>query len=187
MNDGHARLAISLTYVFAPQRHFEVNGIRPRYAFGHGLSYTTFTYSDLRILMPEKPIDDGRHAKRPLQGLEADLPEHGEMATGHHAQIAFAASQNFSTSGDTAAFVRSIPPRRLQQQPDNLCEDLIEVTFSIATAGRNGHEVAQLYLSFPTNAEEPPKVLRGFERVWIQDGSSAQVKLPLRRKDISIW
>lgn len=189
MNQHHHVRARPVLDIRVPalQRHFEVNGVQPRYSFGHGLSYTAFTYTDLRIQLQRTPIDDGRDAKRPAQIVEVDLPEYGEMVNGHHAQVAFVATQNASGRGDTAAIIRSIPPRRLQQQPDNLYEKLVVVTFSIANAGRNGHEVAQLYLSFPTSASDPPKILRGFERVWIQDGSSAQVKLHLRRKDISIW
>jgi hypothetical protein len=35
--------------VFVDYRHFDAAGIEPSYEFGYGLSYTTFTYSDLRV------------------------------------------------------------------------------------------------------------------------------------------
>jgi len=38
--------------VFVGYRHFDQKGIEPLYPFGHGLSYTTFEYSDLRIYPP---------------------------------------------------------------------------------------------------------------------------------------
>ena len=35
--------------LFIDYRHFDKNGIAPRYEFGYGLSYTTFNYSGLRL------------------------------------------------------------------------------------------------------------------------------------------
>ncbi|KAG2023257.1 cellulose-binding beta-glucosidase [Coprinopsis cinerea AmutBmut pab1-1] len=42
----------TITYsegLFIDYRHFDKNNIEPRYEFGYGLSYTTFSYSDLRV------------------------------------------------------------------------------------------------------------------------------------------
>jgi beta-glucosidase len=44
-----------------------------------------------------------------------------------------------------------------------------------------------LYLGFPAEAEEPPKILRGFERVYLAAGESKTVTLSLTQKDISYW
>ena len=41
--------------IFVGYRWFDYNNIEPAYAFGHGLSYTSFEYSDLKI---EKKIDN---------------------------------------------------------------------------------------------------------------------------------
>ncbi|TFY79508.1 hypothetical protein EWM64_g4509 [Hericium alpestre] len=61
-------------------------------------------------------------------------------------------------------------------------------TFGVTNTGKvAGHEVAQLYLGFPGSTHSPVRVLRGFERVLIQPGQTSIVKIPLRRKDLSIW
>lgn len=50
-----------------------------------------------------------------------------------------------------------------------------------------GEEVAQLYLGYPESAEEPPKVLRGFKKVPLETGSTANVYFPLYPRDLQIW
>lgn len=49
------------------------------------------------------------------------------------------------------------------------------------------NEIAQLYLGFPKAADKPSRVLRGFERSFIEKGASAQFSLGLRVEDISTW
>ncbi|KAG0151357.1 hypothetical protein CROQUDRAFT_130055 [Cronartium quercuum f. sp. fusiforme G11] len=73
----------------------------------------------------------------------------------------------------------------------------IELNFKVDnTRSVDGHEVSQLSLSFlvvdwvrssPSGAGEPPKVLRGFERVFIKAGHSATVSIKLRVIKLSIW
>ncbi|CAO3580615.1 unnamed protein product [Absidia cylindrospora] len=57
------------------------------------------------------------------------------------------------------------------------------------TGDVDGAEVVQLYLSFPESAEEPPKVLRGFEKVFIKAGGhhKESVKFELTKTELSIW
>jgi len=179
-------------------RHFEANGIEPRYAFGHGLSYSTFNYQNLNIV---RSSSSGKgHDKRELEGflagqlsarevVDADCGDDTDATKS--ALYAFNNYQNSSSpalqSGNSTRIVQSIPPRRIKQQPGNLYDEYMEVSFSVYNEGRAGHEVAQLYLSFPESAGEPPKVLRGFERMWMDKGGAAQFHLILRRKDVSVW
>ena len=53
---GHSTL--NVTYgegVFVGYRGYEKNGVQPAYSFGHGLTYTTFEYSDITV----KPSQNG--------------------------------------------------------------------------------------------------------------------------------
>ena len=53
---GHSTL--NVTYgegVFLGYRGYEKNGVQPAYSFGHGLTYTTFEYSDIAV----KPSQNG--------------------------------------------------------------------------------------------------------------------------------
>ena len=50
-----------------------------------------------------------------------------------------------------------------------------------------GAEVAQLYLSFPARAGEPPNQLKGFQKVMIRPGGAAKVVFPLSPRHLSTW
>uniref|UniRef100_A0A7S2IVB9 Probable beta-glucosidase G n=1 Tax=Haptolina brevifila TaxID=156173 RepID=A0A7S2IVB9_9EUKA len=62
------------------------------------------------------------------------------------------------------------------------------VAFTLTNSGTvAGAEVAQLYITFPSSAGEPPRQLKGFRKVLLQPGESATVTLPLGPRDFSIW
>jgi hypothetical protein len=69
-----------------------------------------------------------------------------------------------------------------------LYDDALKISFQVYNCGPyDGAEVAQLYLGFPKHAGEPPKVLRGFDKQFIQNGQTADYEIVLRNKDIAIW
>jgi beta-glucosidase len=69
-----------------------------------------------------------------------------------------------------------------------LYDPVYTITFTITNTGTvDGSEVAQLYLAFPEEAAEPPKILRGFERVYLAAGESKTVTLALTQRDVSYW
>ncbi len=93
---------------------------KPLYPFGYGLSYTTFSYSDL--MLPKAAISAGD----PLTA---------------------------------------------------------EVTVT-NTGKREGDEVAQLYLSFPSVPGAPLRALRSFKRVHLKPGESQKVRFELKDRDL---
>jgi beta-glucosidase len=70
-------------------------------------------------------------------------------------------------------------------------EDMnVTVEFAVKNTGDcTGAEVAQLYVSFPPipDAPEPPRQLKGFRRVELIAGASAQVKITLDSRSFSHW
>ncbi|PYI04230.1 putative beta-glucosidase D [Aspergillus sclerotiicarbonarius CBS 121057] len=125
--------------VYLDYRYFDAYKVTPRYPFGHGLSYTTFSYSDLTINKP------------------SNLTEYptGEHTVGGHS---------------------------------DLWDNVASVSVEVANTGSlDGAEVPQLYLGFPSSAQQPVRQLRGFERVEIAAGDKSKVTFKLRRRDISYW
>jgi beta-glucosidase len=104
-------------------RWFDANNVAPRFPFGHGLSFSSFSYSSLYI-----------------------------DSTSYAPNV-------------TASFVLS------------------------NSGARDGFECPQLYLTFPAATEgEPPRVLRGFKRVFVSTAVGGQaVQFVLQPRDMSIW
>ncbi|KAM5348287.1 hypothetical protein ACJ41O_008111 [Fusarium nematophilum] len=71
------------------------------------------------------------------------------------------------------------------QGDQDLWERFATVAATVENVGeRDGEEVVQLYLAIPNS---PPKQLRGFEKVALGRGQSAEVQLELTRRDFAVW
>jgi beta-glucosidase len=55
------------------------------------------------------------------------------------------------------------------------------------TGSRAGAEVVQLYLGSPAAAGEPPKQLKGFEKIWLKPGENRVVSLKLDKEHLAAW
>ncbi|KAJ7109836.1 putative beta-glucosidase [Mycena epipterygia] len=55
------------------------------------------------------------------------------------------------------------------------------------TGSVHGAEVAQLYISFPESEDQPPYLLRGFDKLDLAPGKSKTATFELTRKDLSVW
>jgi beta-glucosidase len=62
------------------------------------------------------------------------------------------------------------------------------VTVTITNTGsRAGAEVAQVYIAQPATAGEPPKQLKGYQKVYLQPGQSTTVTIPLDPRAFAHW
>ncbi|HEX4255659.1 MAG TPA: glycoside hydrolase family 3 C-terminal domain-containing protein, partial [Streptosporangiaceae bacterium] len=61
----------------------------------------------------------------------------------------------------------------------------VRVTATVTNTGhRSGTDVAQLYVTDPASAGEPPRQLKGFQRVNLAPGQSERVKFTLKPSDL---
>ncbi|MGH8113845.1 MAG: glycoside hydrolase family 3 C-terminal domain-containing protein [Rhodanobacteraceae bacterium] len=104
-------------------RWYDAKGIRPLFAFGYGLSYTTFAVNHLRVT-----------------------------------------------------------PR--SATPGGIVRATVDVT---NTGRRSGTDVVQLYVGDPADTGEPPKQLRGFQRISLEPGQTVPVSFSVQVRDFAIW
>lgn len=65
---------------------------------------------------------------------------------------------------------------------------LVNVTATVTNTGsRTGSDVAQLYLGDPAASGEPPRQLKGFQRVTLRPGQATTVHFTLNAHDLSYW
>lgn len=76
----------------------------------------------------------------------------------------------------------------LASMDPSLHETVATVSFSVQNTGDvAGHEIAQLYVTFPEETNSAPLNLKGFESVHVKPGAVEQVELKLTRYDLSVW
>ncbi|KAK6196633.1 Vacuolar protein sorting-associated protein 11 [Pestalotiopsis sp. IQ-011] len=51
----------------------------------------------------------------------------------------------------------------------------------------DARQVVRLYVGYPGAADEPPKLLRAFQKVEVAAGDSALVELVVQREDLMVW
>lgn len=197
--------------LYIDYRHFDKHSITPRYEFGFGLSYTTFSLSNLslttskpksslpsprpELLVPpsyKDPIPDPSTALFPpnfrklKKYIYPYITSTSEITPGHYPYPdGFSVVQSPSPAGGGEGGNPSLFETHV----------VVKVTLK-NTGNRKGKHVVQVYLSFPDNVvddftgetiEFPVKVLRGFEKVELDAGKSVDVQIELTRKDLSYW
>lgn len=212
-NNGRAAPQINFEEgVFIDYRAFDRQNITPIYEFGYGLSYTNFSYSNLQIngsmAGPYTPTT-GMTTSAPTFGNISNNIADYQYPAGFrilkeyiypylNSTNASKASDDPNRYGQTAA--QFLPPNATSSGPQRLLPaggapggnaELYDVLFTVRatitnTGGYNGEEVPQLYLAHG-GPNDPPVVLRGFERVSIDRNMSTVVTFDLTRRDLSNW
>lgn len=195
--------------VFIDYRHFDANNVAPSYEFGFGLSYTTFAYSNLKV----QSTNAGPYV--PTTGSTGPAPTLGNASTdvsqylfpnGSFSEIPLyiypylnstdlktaSADPMYGVNGSVLAGSQDGSPQPLLPAGGapggnpGLWDVLYTVTATITNNGTvSGDEVPQLYVNL--GPDEPPKVLRGFDRLTIAPGASATFTANLMRRDVSTW
>jgi beta-glucosidase len=198
--------------VFIDYRHLDQAGIEPIYEFGFGLSYTTFEYSDLVITLgnpaPYMPASGmsgpaPSYGSAPTDPSEYVFPNSTIPYRYYEFIYPYLNSTDLKASADDPDYGlptdQYVPAGATDSSPQPvqaaggapggnplLYEVVATVTATITNTGDvTGDEVAQLYVSLGEG--EPPKVLRGFERITIAAGQSATFTAELTRRDVSVW
>ncbi|KAF4826000.1 putative beta-glucosidase D [Colletotrichum tropicale] len=128
--------------VYIDYRYFDSKNTTVRFPFGHGLSYTTFSYDKVDATATNQTALSSKYPTGALfPGGQADL-----------------------------------------------WDEVVSVKTKVQNTGAiEGSEVAQLYVTFPAEAAQPTRVLRGFEKINVAPGQSGDVTFSLRRRDLSYW
>ncbi|KAI0735313.1 beta-glucosidase [Earliella scabrosa] len=97
--------------LFIDYRHFDAKGIEPRFPFGHGLSYTTFSYSNLKV--SGSTAGGSRQAPGPGSSLDPWL--HEPVVT-----VSFTLKNTGARAGTEVPQLYTTPPASAQSAPLNL-------------------------------------------------------------------
>ena len=197
--------------LFIDYRHFDANSISPRYEFGFGLSYTTFSFSDLQFktLKSKSPLPSPRPDPTVLPPTFSTLipdPETAVFPAGFRRlkQYIYPYLTNTTIKSDPYPYPNGYNTPQNPSQAGggdggnpSLYDEHLSVSVTVTNTGkRTGKQVVQVYVSFPSNiidastgkqVDFPVRVLRGFEKVEIKNGNTTTVEMKLTRRDLSYW
>ncbi|KLO18648.1 hypothetical protein SCHPADRAFT_918911 [Schizopora paradoxa] len=202
--------------LYIDYRHFDKYAIPTRYEFGYGLSYTTFSFSSLKITptKPKSPLPSPRPTLLSPPSLSTNIPSADKAVF----PDGFLKLKKF-----VYPYIRSVDEVKAGDYPypdgydspnepsqagggeggnPSLWDVHAEVALQVSnTGGRKGKEVVQLYVSFPDDVpvnrngntwgegsvDFPVKVLRNFTKIELDPSTSTIVSFQLTRKDLSYW
>lgn len=190
-------------------RHFDAKAIEPRYAFGFGRSYTTFSLGRARITRisntpyaarssypPSKPAVDAIPASNTSPNDALFPPDIDRVYLFQYPYID--SVSQVEKGNDPFPYAIESSPTYPTPSPagggpggnPSLYDVRYRIEVDVTNTGAvAGAEVVQLYLSFPTSSEfpTPPQQLRGFQKVSLQPNETRTVMMDLLRKDMMVW
>ncbi|KAI5804404.1 putative beta-glucosidase [Geopyxis carbonaria] len=189
--------------LFIDYRHFDQAKITPRFEFGFGLSYTTFKYDTIKVAKlgnaaaykPSTGTVPGPQKTTPNYNPKDFLFPVGftQIPTFLYPYINNTA---LVKTGSTYPAPKGAYSTEAQPIPaaggapggnPSLYEDVYEVSCIITNTGKvAGEEVVQLYLE-TGRADDPVRVLRGFEKYYLVPGQSTRFRARLNRRDLAYW
>ena len=187
--------------------------IKPRYAFGHGLSYTNFSYSDASIekVTQLSTVPPSREPKGPVLDYSQSIPDYTEALKPDGFKTVWRYIYSWLSESD-AKKAAAAAEDKSYAYPDGYSEEqkpgpragggqggnpaLWDVAYTLSVTVTNtgethsGKASVQAYLQFPEGIsyDTPVIQLRDFEKTAVlAPGESETVELTLTRKDLSVW
>lgn len=194
--------------LYIDYRHFDKFGVAPRFEFGFGLSYTTFEYSNLLVtkVLAKSALPASRPVGIDPPKYDTTIPDPKEalFPSGFRKLKKFIypyieklddikqGTYPYPVGYD----VKQIPSPAGGDEGGNpdLWNTYANVSVDIKNSGpRAGKEVVQLYISYADiqgeakSVDFPMKVLRQFEKIYLEPNETQTVKFNLTRRDMSYW
>lgn len=195
--------------LYIDYRHFDKYDIQPAYPFGYGLSYTNFEYDNLVItpVLEKSEFPGPRPRELDPPTYSSTIPDvHEALFPINILKLTKFVYPYISNVTEVENGPYPYPDGYYDKQdpspaggdegghPD-LWKTHAAVSVDITNTGNfAGKEAAQVYVSFTDaafsdsrNVDFPVKVLRQFEKVYLEIGETQTVHFNLTRRDLSYW